>query len=352
MIAPAVVHADEATARKAFDEGERAYNLGDFPKAVELFRKAFEEWPEPAFLFNLAQTYRQMGDCKQASFFYKRFLALKEQDTKKPIKPALKAEVETRIGELEECIKRELASKPPTELDKGGGGTGGTDGVGTGGTGGTSTATGPGTGGGTDGTGGDGDGNGDGDGDGGAAADAGTPKLFSLRLGLGAGRFAAGDLTTLQFATSLLGGYPLSINEKLRLELGAALTFLPVPYTTTGATPESGTASLIGLAANVAPVFEIAPKIYLRADVGLGLQLFSGLTKMNNPFTEGGAPASGALSTFMLRMAVSGEYAVTPNIALTLTPFAFSYSPAPDGFDPSISSVTTISFLAGVGYHR
>src|SRR5688572_19522446 len=82
-----VAFADEATARKLFDDGERAYNLGEHDRAVDLFKKAYEQWPEPAFLFNVAQTYRQIGNCKQALFFYKRFLSLKEQDTKKPLRP-------------------------------------------------------------------------------------------------------------------------------------------------------------------------------------------------------------------------------------------------------------------------
>jgi hypothetical protein len=71
-----------------------------------------------------------------------------------------------------------------------------------------------------------------------------------------------------------------------------------------------------------------------------------------NPFTEGGASASGALTVFHLRTALSVDYAVTPNIVVTATPIAFAYSPAPDGFDPSISSLTTLSFMAGVGYRR
>jgi len=162
LVPSAIAHADEATARNHFNAGESAYNLGQFKEAAELFRKAYEQWPEPAFLFNLAQTYRQIGDCKQASFFYKRFLALKEQDTKKPIKAELKAEVEKRIVELEECMKREIASKPPTTLDSGGTGTGG---KGTG-MGGNSTGTGTGTGSGTQtATGGDGSDGSDGNSD-------------------------------------------------------------------------------------------------------------------------------------------------------------------------------------------
>src|SRR5690606_36032362 len=63
--------------------------------------------------------YRQAGNCKEALFFYKRYLALKQNDTKKPLRPEVKAEVEQRIVELEECMRRELASKPPDALETG-----------------------------------------------------------------------------------------------------------------------------------------------------------------------------------------------------------------------------------------
>jgi hypothetical protein len=338
-----VAVADEATARQNFDAGERAYNLGEFAKAVELFKQAYDQWPEPAFLFNVAQTYRQIGDCKQALFFYKRFISLKEQDTKKPLRPQLKEEVEKRIGELEECMKRELAAKPPQQLDNGGGTPASTGNTGAGTTGtGPTVATGP-------------DGAGptvdqDTGSDGGAPAST-APSMLSVRALAGAAKLSAGDLDTkLQFTAGVLGGYPLAINDKLTLELGAAFAFTPVPYTTSDGMEGSG--SLIGLDANVGPSYEVIPKLAIRADVGLGVLLFGGLSKEMNPFTEGGASASGALTVFHLRTALSVDYAVTPNIVVTATPIAFAYSPAPAGFDPSISSLTTLSFMAGVGYRR
>jgi hypothetical protein len=336
-----VALADEGSARKSFDEGERAYNLGEFPRAVELFKQAYEQWPEPAFLFNVAQTYRQIGDCKQALFFYKRFLSLKEQDTKKPIRPQLKEEVEKRIAELEDCMKRELAAKPPQQLDNGGTPTGtGTTGTGTTGTGTTTSATGTTT-----------DGGQIVDSDGGPdhPADA-KPSMLSVRALAGASKLSAGDLDTkVQFAAGLIGGYPLSLGDKLSLELGAAFGFTPVPYTTTD--NMEGTGSMIELMANAAPSFAVIPKLSLRADVGIGVLLFGGLTEPMNPFT-GDAAATGALTVFHLRTALSVDYAVTPNILVTATPIAFAYSPAPDGFDPSISSLTNLTFMAGIGYQR
>src|SRR5258708_35106472 len=79
-------HADKTTAKDKYEAAERAYTLGQFKKAIELFTAAYEELPEPAFLFNIAQSYRMAGDCKQALFFYNRFLSTKEADKAKPLK--------------------------------------------------------------------------------------------------------------------------------------------------------------------------------------------------------------------------------------------------------------------------
>jgi hypothetical protein len=114
----------------------------------------------------------------------------------------------------------------------------------------------------------------------------------------------------------------------------------------------SGSGALFGILADVAPSYTIIPKLAARADVGLGALVFSGLEKDGNPFTDMGLPATGPLAAFMIRAAVSADYAITPNVIVTATPLAFSYSPAPSGFQSSISALSTLSFLAGVGYRR
>lgn len=346
--------ADEASARKKYDAGERAYNLGEFDKAVALFKEAYADWAEPAFLFNIAQTYRQMGDCKQALFFYKRFLALKQNDTKKPIRPGLQTEVEKRIVELEECIRRELASKPPDALDSGTAGSSQTGQTGqTGGTGATGTPT-PTNASTTTAQAPEQPDQGEPDEGEEEPTEAPTglqPKVVSVRLDGGAALLTAGDLETpALFAGALIAGYPLAINPKLSLELGAAFSFAPVPFTTTMDVEGSG--MLIGALANVAPSLTLIPKLAARLDVGAGVLVFTGLDLEGNPFTMNGTAATGALSTFHARVAASLDYAVTPNLVVTATPIAFAYSPAPTGFDSTISSLTTLSFLVGVGYRQ
>lgn len=347
-----VAFADEATARASFAAGERAYNLGEFNKAIELFKKAYEEWPEPAFLFNIAQTYRQTGDCKNAVFFYKRFLALKQNDTKKPLRPELKKEVENRITELEECIKRELAGKPPDQLDAGGGGGGGSTTTNPTTTSTTTTTTTPTSTTSTTANADTGETEDDGEEEEPTPAPTGElPKAVVLRAYGGAGKLNAGTLDTpVQFFGTIVGGYPLTIGPKLQVELGAAFSFSPVPYTTTMG--ESGSGALLGILANVGGTYMLVPKLRGRVEVGAGASVFAGLDKMGNPFTENGIAATGALSAFLVRAAVSGDYAVTRNVVITATPFAFAYSPAPAGFLPSISSLSTMSFMVGIGYQQ
>ena len=344
--------ADMAAAREKFSAGERAYNLGEFDKAVALFKEAYEAEPDPAFLFNIAQSYRQAGDCKEAVFFYKRYLALKQNDTKKPLRPEVKAEVEKRIVELEECMRRELASRPPDTLDSGGSGTtttnpNTTNAAGTQNPNGTTTTTTAQLGEQTD----EGEDEDEDEEDEEEPTESSAPSMIAARVNAGAGKLTAGDLNPpIQFAGAIIGGYPLTLNPKLQLELGAALSFTPVPYTTT--MDEKGSGAMIGVLANAAPSYTIIPKLAARLDVGIGALVFSGLGKEGNPFTNMGAPASGALSAFHARVAASMDYAVTPNLVVTVTPLAFAYSPAPSGFDESISSLTTLSFLAGVGYRQ
>src|SRR6476646_4222888 len=130
VLAPALAFAQPKSADEWYKEGETQYNLGNFDKAAEAFKQGFSletvDAKKPAYLYNVAQAYRQGQKCKDAAFFYKRYLSLKDQDTVKPLKPEKRAEIEQRINELEECAKNQdnIASKPPTNTLPPGDGTG------------------------------------------------------------------------------------------------------------------------------------------------------------------------------------------------------------------------------------
>ncbi|MBA2543628.1 MAG: tetratricopeptide repeat protein [Deltaproteobacteria bacterium] len=334
LLVPTLAFAQPTTPDDWYKEGENQYNLGNFEKAIDAFKKGFELEPseskKAAYLFNIAQSYRQAKNCKDAQFFYKRYLAFKDADTKKPLAPDKRKEIEDRISELEECARQQdaLTKKPPdVNPDNGGGGDpkrvgdvtpppvdivkGPEEPVET----------------------------------------LGTPKVLSMRLVGGGAKLSTGALDVpIQATVGLIGGYPLSINEKLLLELGGAFTFTPVPFE--DAMGENKSASLIALMANLGATYTVAPKIGLRGDLGVGLLMFGGVSE--SPFTDF-AETTGTLSMPHVRIAVSADYAITNNVLATLTPFAFSFSPGKDGLraeGEDISSITSIEFMVGIGYRR
>ncbi len=326
LLAPALAFAQPRTPDDWFSEGRNQYTLGAFEKAIEAFKKGFELEPDDskksAYILNIAQSYRQLNNCKDAQFFYKRYLSFKDADTKKPLEPERRKEIEDRIKELDECIKTQttIANQPPGGIEKPGGDKPNPP-------------------------------------PGGGIVEkpepltpvAGPPKVISLRLVGGGAKLSTGDLDVpIQATGALLGGYPLAVGDKLVLELGGAFTFTPVPFE--DAMGESKSANLIGVMANVGAMYQVAPKISLRGDLGVGLLLFSGVSE--SPFTDF-AETTGTLSMPHVRIGVSGDYAITPNVIATVTPFAFSYSPGKEGLrvnGQDISAITAIDFMVGVGY--
>ncbi|HEY2744541.1 MAG TPA: tetratricopeptide repeat protein, partial [Polyangia bacterium] len=111
FVAAGVAHADnKEVAKQAFVEGSRQYELGDFKAALEAFKRAYLNYEEPAFLFNIAQCQRQLGDKAEAMRTYKVFLH------KVPDSPQ-RAEVERIVGDLQAALDQEKAARarPPTD---------------------------------------------------------------------------------------------------------------------------------------------------------------------------------------------------------------------------------------------
>ena len=354
LLVPMVAIAQPKTPDDWYKEGETQYNLGNFDKAADAFKQGFAletvESKKAAYLYNVAQAYRQGGKCKDAAFFYKRYLALKDDDTAKPLKPEKRQEVENFITEQEACAKalEANAQKPPVNtLPPEGNGT-------------TTTTTHPtttvtaaphGNGSGTTVAQVDkGDGDDDHDETPETPAVFAPPKLFSARLDGGASKISAGNLTVpVQATFTLVAGYPVFVQDKLEIDAGIAATFTPVPYINS-MTNEKKQAQFISALADAGATYMVTPRIGVRGDLGVGVLTFGGISDMGNPFTEGGAPASGALAMFAVRAAISGDYMITPNIFATITPLAFTYSPAKTGLRSDISSLTRLDFMAGVGY--
>ncbi|HET9625915.1 MAG TPA: tetratricopeptide repeat protein, partial [Kofleriaceae bacterium] len=74
-----VALADDAAMRESkrhFERGEKLYALTRFSEALDEYQKAFDAKPIPAFLFNIGQCYRNLGDYDAAIFSYRKYLKL------------------------------------------------------------------------------------------------------------------------------------------------------------------------------------------------------------------------------------------------------------------------------------
>jgi len=106
--APAV--ADPTRARAHFDLAKRFFEVNEYRRAMEEFKVAYVEEPDPAFLYNIAECHRRLGEVPDALVFYRRFLLLAPAGA--PARPS----VEKRIAELQARIRDAQASAAPAPL--------------------------------------------------------------------------------------------------------------------------------------------------------------------------------------------------------------------------------------------
>jgi tetratricopeptide (TPR) repeat protein len=105
-----VAHAENpAKAKAAYKEGLLQYNLGEYEKALDKFKTAYLELPDAAFLFNIAQCQRQLGQFAAASKSYRAFLRESNGLTARQ-----KEDVQRLINEMDEAIREARIKAPPT----------------------------------------------------------------------------------------------------------------------------------------------------------------------------------------------------------------------------------------------
>jgi tetratricopeptide (TPR) repeat protein len=56
-------------------EGRNRYDLGKLDEAIKLFEQAYEVYPYPEALYNLAQSWRQKGQPEESRLLLPRLLA-------------------------------------------------------------------------------------------------------------------------------------------------------------------------------------------------------------------------------------------------------------------------------------
>ena len=93
-LAPRLALAEASQARAHFDRGRAFFEVDEYRQAIVEFKAAHIEKPDPAFLYNIAECYRRLGDLSEAHQFYRRFLATAPADDK------TRAVVEQRLADL------------------------------------------------------------------------------------------------------------------------------------------------------------------------------------------------------------------------------------------------------------
>jgi len=97
--ADALSKIDTTKIEQLFDEGTKHYDLGEWDKAIASFKQAYALMPDPSFLYNLGQAYKQKGACREAKAAYVAYLRKAPDEDR--------AKVEGFIHELEPCVKIE-----------------------------------------------------------------------------------------------------------------------------------------------------------------------------------------------------------------------------------------------------
>jgi hypothetical protein len=66
---------DVEGAKRAFMEGKKSYNVGEYERAIDSYKEGYSLSPRPDFLYNIGQCYYQLKNWERAKFFYERYIS-------------------------------------------------------------------------------------------------------------------------------------------------------------------------------------------------------------------------------------------------------------------------------------
>ncbi len=108
--------AQQSEAEQLYSEGSKHYNLREYEPAIEAFKRAYDLYPEPTFLFDIAQAYRLLQDCDNAAVFYRNYLRAKPDADDRDKATQLATEMDSCAADQkrdrEQRRERELAAQP------------------------------------------------------------------------------------------------------------------------------------------------------------------------------------------------------------------------------------------------
>ena len=101
---------DKAVARAHYETATRLYDLREYAKALDEYKAAYLAKPDPAFLFNIGQCFRKLGNTASALDFYQQYLK------KTPAEDPNRIQAEARIRDIE--LGRESEDDPFAKPDE------------------------------------------------------------------------------------------------------------------------------------------------------------------------------------------------------------------------------------------
>jgi tetratricopeptide (TPR) repeat protein len=84
-----------ATAKAHYETATRLYDIREYDKALVEYKSAYLAQPDPAFLFNIGQCHRKLGQNQQALNFFQEYLKKASPDDPN------RSQVEARIRDIE-----------------------------------------------------------------------------------------------------------------------------------------------------------------------------------------------------------------------------------------------------------
>lgn len=92
--------ASETAARAAALEAKKAFDLGDYPRAIEQYEEAYKLKAAPGLLFNLGQSHRRAGNLEKASFYFRRYLETNPPEVQARATEELLTQLATQLADV------------------------------------------------------------------------------------------------------------------------------------------------------------------------------------------------------------------------------------------------------------
>src|SRR5262249_49096079 len=122
LVALAASHPDpKQLARHHFERAEKLYAVEKFEAALGEYEAAYQAEPLPGFLFNIGQCYRNLGNWRQATFAFKKYLQQKPDARNRAAVENLIADLEHKIAADEKHDKGRpelLAPRAPDTITR------------------------------------------------------------------------------------------------------------------------------------------------------------------------------------------------------------------------------------------